>query len=69
MEDIRQLLKTMPNIVNYKFSDTLNETVIDEDKTDVELGRVNHLVKFREFCLNVIGDTPVVVQELNEVCK
>lgn len=69
MEDIRQLLKEMPNIVNYKFSDTLNETTVDEETTDVELGRVNHLVKFREFCLNVIGDTPAVIQELNEVCK
>lgn len=69
VQQVKDKIKTMKNIVAHReivFADENKEKMsISID----ELAKVNHLEKFKEFCIETIGDLDIVRQELSEVCK
>lgn len=69
--DVRDYCSKASHIIAKRVTTTLDETLVGTpmENTIVELQPVNHLDKFIEFCVDYIGDTPIVRKELEEVCK
>lgn len=69
LEDLAKgVLKTLNDIVEYRFilySEVLSDTF---DNVQV-INSVDHLEQFKKFILETYGNSDVIIEELNEVCK
>lgn len=69
-DEVKQMLDNSPKVLTYKLiiyvesdsSDTSNES-------NVELGGLDYIEKFKEFIIDNIGSDAIVMEELEEVCK
>ena len=68
LDSVKDALSTLTNIIQYRVTTfRVNKEVGEVDK--VEDFSVDHLEKFKEFCLISIGNTKIVNEELCEVLK
>ena len=68
-EMTRKVLASLKNIVDCRivqYSDVITGT---ENNTEIVLNTVDHLEQFKKFCIDKLGLTDILSEELNEICK
>ena len=67
VNNVKELLNSYPNVIEYRVLTELNDVKeVEEDEYDLSL---NHLEEFINYCVDKLGDSDLVKNELNEVCK
>lgn len=68
-EMTRKVLATLPDVVEYRIIQYSNESFYtSEDATSV-INNIDHLEQFKRFCIENLGLSAILGEELNEVCK
>ena len=67
-ESLMKKLENNSKIVTYKVIYTRERTDVEVEDT-IDLGSNDHLKQFKDFIIELLGNTDVVKEELMEVCK
>lgn len=71
IKDLTNFLQTsiINNIVSYKIITARDAAQSESNNQQLENLSIEHLEKFKEFCLNTIGTSNIVLQEIEAICK
>lgn len=68
-DTVREKLEGNPKVLTFKTCYYLQPVESSGDSSSIELGSMDHLLKFKEFVIDKLGNNEVVLSELGEVCK
>ena len=67
--EVREILSSTDRILGYKVTLTNIAPTVVEEVEKVEEFSVDHLQKYNDFCIEQLGNTEIVQQELREICS
>lgn len=68
--EVKEFVDTLPNIITRRITTSLDSSITENSQCNlvVELYQ-DHLDKLDEFCRESLGNSPILLKELEEICK
>ena len=68
-EMTRKVLATLKDVVEYRVIQYSDTSFYNEEEAEFVINNIDHLEQFKRFCIEKLGLSAVLSEELGEVCK
>jgi len=68
-EMTRKVLATLKDVVEYRVIQYSDTSFYNKEEAEIVINNIDHLEQFKRFCIEKLGLSGVLSEELNEVCK